>query len=188
LLSHFLYPTNSSPDCKLFVQEQLTKTYELLGERVMDLQYVPFGNARINETTKQVICQHGPAECDANLYQECAIGVYPETQRHLPFMSCLDSVLPMGYHDEPFDTAVFETCANTTGLSFHRIKACHDIPQVAWSLITRAARATPSYHKYVPWVELDGAPIDVDDGELLITKICAVFKKAGGWDPVCDVQ
>lgn len=151
----------------------------------MDLQYVPFGNARINETSKQVICQHGPGECDANLYQECAIALYPETQHYLPFVSCLDRVLPMGYHETTFETQLFEVCAEESGLPFHRIKACHDIPIVAWSLINKAAKATPSYHKYVPWVELDGTPIDVDDGELLITKICAAYKKAGGLDPVC---
>lgn len=152
----------------------------------MDLQYVPFGNSRINETSKQVFCQHGPGECDANLYQECAISLYPEAQHYLPFVSCLDRVLPMGYHETVFETQLFEACAVESGLPFHRIKACHDIPQVAWSLISKAAKATPSYHQYVPWVELDGTPVDVDDGELLITKICTAYKVAGGLDPVCE--
>jgi interferon gamma-inducible protein 30 len=171
----------------LFVEEQLISAYQLLGDSIMDVTLVPFGNARINETTKEVFCQHGPGECDANLYQECAIRIYPETRRHLPFLTCLDTVLPMGYHEKHFETKVFEQCANTTGLSFHRMKAtCHDIPHVAWNCISQAAKATPSYKQYVPWVELDGTHIDVDDGELLITKICAAYKQAGGVDPVCD--
>ena len=63
----------SSPGCKQFIQTDLTKAVETLGPSVMKLTMVPFGNAEItNAEQHQVTCQHGPKECDANVWELCA--------------------------------------------------------------------------------------------------------------------
>lgn len=55
------------PYCEKFIVDQLFPTFEALGKTAMDLNVIPFGNARINEEHETVDCQHGAGECDANV-------------------------------------------------------------------------------------------------------------------------
>lgn len=93
---------------------------------------------------------------------------------HLAFMECLTHKLPMGHRDDPFDTSIFEDCAEQAGLWFSRLQACHDSDE-AWEVQQDAAQATPSSHKYVPWVEVNGRHIDEDNDDLK-TLICDAYQ------------
>jgi hypothetical protein len=168
-----------------FVTNTLLDTYKLLGDEIMDLQLVPFGNAKIDYDNKNVTCQHGVGECDANSYEQCSIYLYREPSEHLPFIACLDEELPMGYKPEPFSTEPFEKCAKKTNLSFDHIHACHELPFMAWTLTVKFAKDTPDYHEYVPWVEIEGNKINPDN-DSLTAEICKAFKAKGGQAEVCD--
>ena len=125
----------------------------MLGPTVMDLEVVPFGNTKIENTT--VSCQHGVAECDANTYEQCMIHSFPHPKQYLLMLSCLEDVLPMGSRSTKFPVDVFETCAMQANLDFSPIQDCHDSPVLAWKVLQEAADATPDYHDHVPWVEID---------------------------------
>mmetsp|Transcript_21401 Transcript_21401/g.30775 ORF Transcript_21401/g.30775 Transcript_21401/m.30775 type:complete len:146 (+) Transcript_21401:365-802(+) len=133
---------------------------------------IPYGNALINTTAKTVECQHGAGECDANVWELCAVKWFPSDQ-HLPFMECLTHSLPMGYHDEPFDPKIFEDCSEKAGLWFSRLKSCHD--KDAWAIQKDAADQTPDDHEYVPWVEINGSHIDEEKVDL-VTAICDAYE------------
>jgi len=53
----------------MFITEQLNVAYEHGLGPIMNLTFVPYGNAKIDLDAKTVICQHGDAECDANTWE-----------------------------------------------------------------------------------------------------------------------
>lgn len=170
------------PDCENFLQTQLVPAYLQLGPEVMDLQVIPFGNAH-RQSDGAIICQHGEGECDANVYELCAIYMNPDPKDYLPFLDCLTRVLPMGHHDDPLDPSLFETCAGS--LWWSGIKACHDTPGAVRQLIQTALDNTPKDHTYVPWIEIEGTHLDEETHDFK-TEICKAFVAKGGCHPACS--
>ena len=187
-------------DSKHFVLNQLVPTYATLGDRVMDLNVVSFGNAQLDLLNHTVTCQHGAAECDANLYEQCAISLYPPPSRHLNYVACLFNSLPMGHSDTNLDAAVFADCARSSALDGTTIRACHDDPILAWHLQTAAYHLThPTGHTSVPWVTIQGKHVDVDESDdrkhnddaaagSFIRQICRAYVETGGSDPACPSE
>lgn len=172
--------------CHHFVLEQLVPTFEALGPSVLDLQVVPFGNAKIDEKSNSLECQHGLAECDANSYQQCAADIYQYASRYLPFVKCLYETLTMGHADDPFHASVFAGCAKQSALDWTSIKTCHDDTERAWKLQVEAFHMTPSEHKYVPWVVINGETIDMGQEDFdLFTTVCDLYTSGGGSHPAC---
>ena len=180
--------------CKEFVQKSLAPAYELLGATVIELQIIPFGNARYvaseddpNETVLE--CQHGAAECDANSYEQCvSLHLYPYPQRYLPFIHCLYDELPMSYSDELIDRSIYASCAKKSALDWNSIAACHDDPNRATALQQIAYALTSKDHQYVPWVEIEGTHAEMEDDDSLLKAICAAYIKKGGSHPACESE
>jgi len=178
----------------------------------MDLSIIPFGNAMIEDVDQHVIeCQHGKAECDANIWEECAVDLYPPTI-YMDFLACLEDALPMHYRDEIFDESIFENCTTTTtttskagtestcggglrekkmnhemeddGIDFAKLKACHDDPTTAWAMQMKYAKLTPDNHEYVPWVLVDYQLVDVEK-EDFFQRVCRSYLSKGGIHPAC---
>ncbi|GKY97868.1 oxidoreductase [Mayamaea pseudoterrestris] len=173
-------------DCQRFMLEQLHPAYALLGDSVMDLTIVPYGNAKIDTAKKQVTCQHGAAECDANSFEQCAIQLYPYASRYLPFIYCLDQSLSMGYDDKLIPRSLFAECARESAMDFSVIAACHDDVKQAWRLQRKAAKATPKEHKYVPWVVIDGQHAMDEDKDSFLNIVCQAYQANGGHHAACQ--
>jgi interferon, gamma-inducible protein 30 len=170
--------------CFHFVTEQLVPAYDALGDVVMNVTVVPFGNAELDGDT--LTCQHGEAECDANSYEQCAADIYPYPGRYLPFIDCLYKSFPMGHADEPFPSSVFAGCARSAALDWASVAACHDDKARAWQLQVDAARQTPKDHKYVPWVVINGEVMDMDKDDFdLLDYVCTAYELGGGSHPAC---
>jgi len=187
-------------DCQRFFTKSLIPTYNTLGPSVMDLHVIPYGNSRIDYDQKTVTCQHGEAECDANIWEQCAVDKYPAIV-YMDFLECLENgVLPMGHREEPFEESVFAQCATeskndphrsskflrsatVTSMNFAELKACHDDPAIAWSMQKKYSQLTPD-HKGVPWVFVDHERIDVDQQDLL-QAVCQSYTSKGGKHPAC---
>ena len=170
-------------DSKNYILDQLVPTFASpLGE-IMDLQVVSFGNAHLHTDTRTVTCQHGDAECDANIYQQCAINNFVYPARYLPFLACLFETLPMGHADIPYDVSYFATCARVSALDFRALQACH--VQDAWAMQVQAAAKTPSDHDHVPWVVIDGTYVPEDQSSLSHL-VCEALEKKGGTNALCD--
>jgi interferon gamma-inducible protein 30 len=174
--------------CGHFMLESLIPTYEKLGGDVIDLEWVPFGNAKLLSDADHhhtLECQHGEAECDANSWEQCAVHVYKDTPKvYMNMLKCLEKALPMGHRDEPFDESVFQECAGCC-TDFSKIKECHDNPMLAWQLQLQADQATPDDHQYVPWVVVNGQFFDVEKDDLFQV-ICKEYTAGGGSHPSCN--
>jgi len=155
------------PGCESFITSDLLPTFELEGfSAIMNVTFVPYGNAKIDLNAKTVTCQHGEVECDGNTWEQCAIYKNPSNSDHLPFVGCLASKSSAELGTEK----AYEDCASAAGLDFNALKACHGDAGLAWDLQVAASVATPADHQYTPWVVIDGVLFETRD-----------FKKA-----VCD--
>ena len=157
-----------------------------IGE-IVNLTAVPYGNAQIDTTTQTVTCQHGEAECSANIYEQCGIAlnpdqvpivvlttptplltlpISPQTQAAwFPFYNCVEEAAG-GEGGEVTEDDV-QTCATTAGVDGDAIVACHDDPAQAYAMQLAASEATDPDHQYTPWVVVGGTPPYYTDGNLL---------------------
>ena len=170
-------------DSKNYLRDQLVPTFASPLREVMDLQVVVFGNAHLHTDTQTVTCQHGNAECDANIYQQCAIDNFVYPARYLPFLACLFEALPMGHADVPYDVSYFAECARVGALDFRALQACHSLD--AWAMQVQSAAKTPSDHDHVPWVVIDGVYVPEDKSSLDVL-VCEALEKKGGKNAYCD--
>ncbi|KAG7346983.1 thiol reductase [Nitzschia inconspicua] len=171
-------------DCQHFFNNQLYETFHKLGPEVMDLNIVPFGNARLDEISQTVTCQHGDGECDANSWEQCAVE-HAIPRVYMEFFNCLEHALPMGHADDAFPDSVFLGCAAITDdLDDADLQRCHDNPMMWWQLQQKYAKATPE-HDYVPWVLVNGKKID-EENDNLLEVICREFQAGGGSAVACD--
>jgi interferon gamma-inducible protein 30 len=169
-------------DCKHFIDQHLVATYHTLGPKVVDLQIVPFGNSKLLLDKQQVECQHGNGECDANSWEQCAIQAY-QPPTYLTFIGCLETSLPMGMHNEPYDEGIFHDCADLAFMDFNDLKACHDNPLLKWQLQQQFAKMTPE-HDHVPWVLINGEYMDEENYDLM-EEVCKEYQSQGGAHPAC---
>jgi interferon gamma-inducible protein 30 len=171
-------------DSKAFFDQQLMPVYETLGPDVIDLEVVVFGNARV---APSLTCQHGLAECDANSYEQCAAYVSNnDASLYLPFMGCLFDALRMGHRDVVFPANKYKACARAAPDGWwDKVQQCHDDPALSAKLQQAAADATPTNHKYVPWVVVNGLQSTMAESDLL-TIVCRAYQEAGGFHPACS--
>lgn len=178
-------------DCKHYMLEQVVPTMAsplaLDNGGIFDLDIVVYGNAQIHTATQTVTCQHGNAECDANVWEQCAVNNYAGVPaRYVPFLACLYNDLPMGHAETPYDTSMFAHCARVAAMDFHSLQACHDMD--AWAMQVQAASRTPKAHDHVPWLVIDGQHVDEEsnNGESLISLICQALARKGGAHDFCN--
>ncbi|XP_066150535.1 GILT-like protein 1 [Euwallacea fornicatus] len=67
-----LYYETLCPDCMNFIKNQLHLNYKLFGRDLVQLELIPYGNAKENGP-KNFTCQHGPNECYGNEVEGCVI-------------------------------------------------------------------------------------------------------------------
>ena len=174
-------------DCKRFIDQELILAYHTLGNDVINLSIVLFGNSRLDEGTRTVTCQHGEAECDANVWERCAVE-YEDASVYVWFIGCLKTSLPMGLRWEVTDESVFRNCTESSSflsasVDFRKLKECHDDPALRYRLQVKHAKLTPE-HDYVPLVLIDGKKFDVDSQDL-IENICNIYTANSGYHPSC---
>jgi len=132
----------------------------------MDVTLVPFGNAHFKNGTLQ--CQHGPEECLANSYEQCAIDAYPDFATHYPFVYCMEKAGEKMTRRAPL-------CALEAKVSFAPIKACVEDPVKSDALQHKYADLTPKNHQYTPWIVVDKT-LSPSDGDELIKEVCSAYK------------
>mmetsp|Transcript_33243 Transcript_33243/g.107491 ORF Transcript_33243/g.107491 Transcript_33243/m.107491 type:complete len:161 (-) Transcript_33243:302-784(-) len=136
----------------------------------MNITVVPFGNAKYGPFGG-LKCQHGPDECVANSYEQCVIDLYPDFASYFPFYNCIESKIDSGL-SIPQQAS---DCAGTAGLDLAEIEACvSDKPRAA-ALQHKYYNMTPSAHKYVPWVVVNGVH-SPSDGSQLIAEVCKAYR------------
>ena len=170
-------------DCKNFFVNSLIPVYNVLGPDIIDLDIIPSGNAELDIENKTVKCQHGPAECDANVWEQCSVR-QTDPPTYLKFFECLEHTLPMGQRNQPFEEDVFAKCATQSDIEFEGLKRCHDNPVLRWMLQKENSEKTPADHQYVPWVLINGKKFNYEHDDFL-TIVCQEYTENGGSHPAC---
>jgi len=140
---------------------------------IMNVTLVPFGNARYR--SGKLSCQHGPNECVANSYEQCAIDAYPDFKTHYPFYLCMERAGSKMVHHA-------KECAEGAGLNYTAIEACVNDPVKSAALQHKYAALTPTDHKYTPWVVVNGT-LSRSAGDKLLEEVCAAY--TGSVPPGC---
>jgi len=173
-------PILLSPDCTDFYLSDLKKVFDDPELRsIVRLHIIPFGNAHLDTERRELTCQHGPSECDANSYEQCAIWTYPDPEDHVRLVLCLAGVAAEDLKAE-LASHVRRCCAET-GLDFDPIARCHGDETLSWSLQLSNRDLTPLDHTYVPWVVMDGDVLDINEDDF-VTEICRKYASLGGGD------
>lgn len=132
---------------------------------IMNVTLVPFGNARYVGGKLQ--CQHGPEECTANSYEQCAIDAYPDFATHYPFYLCMEKAGSKMVSEAA-------KCAKSASLDFALISECVNDPTKSAALQEKFSALTPSDHKYTPWVLVNGT-ISPSNGDKLLEEVCTAY-------------
>ena len=124
------------------------------------------------------LCQHGPAECEADSLEACAIDVYPSANVFAPFVTCFEGV----HHA---NLSYVSLCAEEVGIPAAPILECYEDKARVAALDEKAARLTAqSGHQYTPWVVLSnfsGSEKQVlQDPDTLLASVCDIYAAQDG--------
>lgn len=105
------------PDCAAFTSKVLEPIFSSGLKDLINLDYVGWGNAK--NSSGEVVCQHGPRECELNIALNCAQRLSKSQEDFFDFLYCLER--------EAFSssgTEVLQTCANSGKLSEKALREC----------------------------------------------------------------
>lgn len=160
-----LYYEAFCPGCHDFIVGDLSDSIEAIGD-IMNVELIPYGNARTKEGETQ--CQHGEKECQANIWDACAVENY-EFATHWKFVNCME--INMYYQLDKV-----ESCAAAAEIDFAELSACATGDE-GKTLLAKMGSKTLK-HTYVPWIIVDGekAPFFNDLTELVCSKYTGAKK------------
>ncbi|XP_057484606.1 gamma-interferon-responsive lysosomal thiol protein-like [Actinidia eriantha] len=113
-----LYYESLCPYSANFIINYLFKIFENGLISAVDLNLVPWGNARIHGNNT-FSCQHGPPECLLNTIEACAIEAWPDLNKHFSFIYCVETLVYERKYPE------WETCFDKLGLDPTPITECY---------------------------------------------------------------
>ncbi|WOL18646.1 gamma-interferon-inducible lysosomal thiol reductase [Canna indica] len=145
------------PYCSDFIVNRLPKLFSSGLISAVDLDLVPYGNARL-DASGSIVCQHGQKECLLNTVEACAINARPIVQQHFSFIYCVERTVKDGQY------ANWEACFQQTGFDSNAVVDCYNNGYgVEIELQYKAQTdALQPPHLYVPWVTVNGQPIYED--------------------------
>mmetsp|Transcript_15700 Transcript_15700/g.28194 ORF Transcript_15700/g.28194 Transcript_15700/m.28194 type:complete len:144 (-) Transcript_15700:447-878(-) len=114
----------------------------------------------------KISCQHGEQECEGNRWEQCAIAHYPDQNEHFEFYYCMEK------EADQMLTKV-DYCAKQAGMDYEVLQKCYNSAESA-ALQKKAAAMTPSDHKYVPWVVVNGKK-SASDGDRILQEVCDAY-------------
>lgn len=79
------------PYCANFTITHLSQLFRNGLSNVVELDYIPFGNARYDQSTGNITCQHGRQECELNKVIGCALEAYPQQDEWFRFLECVEA-------------------------------------------------------------------------------------------------
>ncbi|WVY93296.1 hypothetical protein V8G54_032384 [Vigna mungo] len=180
-----LYYESLCPYSANFIVNHLPKIFSTDLIPIVHLKFVPWGNANL-QPNHTFICQHGPNECFLNTVEACAIDIWPQLGKHFQFIYCVEDLVNQQRANE------WKSCYETLHLDPEPIKQCYNSEHgkqflflgylvteiVLLRLELRYAAETDALkppHKYVPWVVVDGEPLN-EDYENFLSYICKAYK------------
>ncbi|XP_033236204.1 gamma-interferon-inducible lysosomal thiol reductase [Drosophila pseudoobscura] len=161
------------PDSKYFLTKQLLPAYEAAAP-IMEVLLVPYGKATTSENDGKLSfdCQHGPTECQANIYHACASEAIEDPLVRLQVVSCM-------IRDNRSPQEAMRKCAKQ---HVDLVQKCYDSKQGS-ELLKQNGEATHSLRPqvtFIPTITIDG--YQGRQASILKNLLFEVCKAAGDTD------
>ncbi|KAM3373937.1 gamma-interferon-responsive lysosomal thiol protein [Capsicum galapagoense] len=169
-----IYYETLCPSSAKFIVDNLPKLFDSGLIHVTQLKLFPYGNADVFNGT--IYCQHGKLECLLNTVQACAIDVWTDLNKYLPFINCMENVVLESFvYRRQYPQ--WKTCYEKLKLDSTPVTDCLKSARGKELELFYAAEteALQPPHTYVPWVVVDGQPL-YEDYENFISYICKAYK------------
>uniref|UniRef100_A0A453FUK4 Gamma-interferon-inducible lysosomal thiol reductase n=1 Tax=Aegilops tauschii subsp. strangulata TaxID=200361 RepID=A0A453FUK4_AEGTS len=114
-----VYYETLCPFCSGFVVNDLARIFRNGLSSNVDLRLVPFGNGRVSPDGS-MSCQHGEDECQLNAIEACVISVWPDAERHFPFIYCIEHL------SLTRKWGAWQSCFHETGLPSQPVIDCYN--------------------------------------------------------------
>ncbi|KAH8343585.1 hypothetical protein KR067_005137, partial [Drosophila pandora] len=171
------------PDSKYFLSKQMLPAFKMAAS-IMDVKLVPYGKARtsLSDGNLSFECQHGPTECQANIYHACAVDIIKDPLVRLEVISCM-------IRDNRFPQTAMRKCAKQYNFrNMYLIQKCFDSDHGLELLklngeLTHALRPAITF---IPTVTIDGsqrrqASILKD----VLSEVCEVVGDTNKYRSIC---
>ncbi|KAH8238774.1 hypothetical protein KR026_007328, partial [Drosophila bipectinata] len=171
------------PDSKYFLSKQMLPAFKT-APSIMDVKLVPYGKATTRQSDGNISfdCQHGPTECQANMYHACAVDIIKDPLIRLEVISCM-------IRDNRFPQTAMQKCAKQHSFkNIYLIQKCfdsdHGLELVKLNGETKHA-LRPAI-TFIPTVTIDGsqgrqASILKD----LLSEVCKVLGDTHKYRSIC---
>ena len=170
-----LYYESLCNGCRAMIASQIYPTYLALGESVMNLTLVPYGNAKEKKTIFghwKFECQHGEEECVGNVIESCVLNIEKNKTKTFLFIHCMENIA-----DYP---KAAKNCAPKFNVDYNALIACANSnqgEQLEHNMAVITGELNPP-HTYVPWVTLNGVHSEkINDraAKELMSLICETY-------------
>jgi interferon gamma-inducible protein 30 len=180
-----LYYESLCPGCQEFIVNQIFPTLQAPGvSDIVDLHLIPYGNAIENLTKHgyEFKCQHGRQECEANMFEACALFLKKEDSKAaFPFIYCMERALSDSA--SPSDSA--DKCAKLFEIDTEKLHECANGPQgnlIMHKFATQTDSLKPA-HRYVPWLVVNGVHTEEIQEAITSDMLAFVCKNYSGPKP-----
>ncbi|KAI1290096.1 Gamma-interferon-inducible lysosomal thiol reductase [Halotydeus destructor] len=171
-----VYYETLCPDSIAFIKNQLTPTYNDIGE-IMDIELVPYGKAAYEERDDGSVifrCQHGSRECYGNTVQACAIKQLNNSiELILPFVHCMET--------QRFPDRAGQKCAEERNLTWSDLSSCasgNEGQRAHLEMGKKTESLSPKMY-FVPWINVNDVHSNANqDGALddLLKVVCEAYE------------
>jgi len=161
-----VYYESLCPDSRNFITKQLYPTYQKLGQN-LDVEFRPFGKASFIANPEggfNFTCQHGPKECEGNLYQACLLSKTGDADKRMEFVNCFMTSLAATAVEVSAAAQNCMAAADITETTFEEVDKCHSSAEgenLLHDIGVETANLDPPLY-FIPWILLDEGWIKAD--------------------------